>query len=119
MNKQIASRRTLFEVSEEFEKRDHYLGIPTQHYVHLGRVLGSVLAEADGDDNELIRILGNRDPKIQDKAYSSKLPMKSIRSRELALEATEVSITMLGQLSSPQANYFLRYFPGLIVPRKN
>ncbi|KAG7373671.1 centromere DNA-binding like protein [Nitzschia inconspicua] len=83
------------------------LGIPTQHYVHLGRVLGSVLAEADGDDNELIRILGNRDPKIQEKAYSSKLPMKSIRSRELALEATEVSITMLGQLSSPQANYFL------------
>ncbi|KAG7339880.1 hypothetical protein IV203_024930 [Nitzschia inconspicua] len=84
-----------------------HLGIPTQHYVHLGRVLGSVLAEADGDDNELIRILGNRDPKIQEKAYSSKLPMKSIRSRELALEATEVSLTMLGQLSSPQANYFL------------
>ncbi|KAG7372624.1 centromere DNA-binding like protein [Nitzschia inconspicua] len=37
--------------------------------------------EVDGDDNELIRILGNWDPKIQEKAYSSKLPMKIVRSR--------------------------------------
>ncbi|KAG7338733.1 centromere DNA-binding like protein [Nitzschia inconspicua] len=67
--------------SDAVKKICKQLGIPTQHYVHLGRVLGSVLAEADGDDNELIRILGNWDPKIQEKAYSSKLPMKIIRSR--------------------------------------
>ena len=57
------------------------LGIHSNHFVHIGRVLGSCASEIEEDDSEDLRRLGNWDPKIQEARYSTKLPMKIIRSR--------------------------------------
>jgi hypothetical protein len=57
------------------------LGIHSNHFVHIGRVLGSCASEIDEDDSEDLRRLGNWDPKMQEARYSTKLPMKIIRSR--------------------------------------
>ena len=60
----------------------HHLGLPTHHQLHFGRFMGPLEMELlDEADNENIRILGNWDPKQQEKAYSSKLPMKAMKSK--------------------------------------
>ena len=56
------------------------LGIPTRHYVHLGRVLGPALMEYYELDNALIKELGNWNPDVRQSRYSTKLPMKGIRA---------------------------------------
>jgi hypothetical protein len=56
------------------------LGIASSHYVHLGRVMGPVKLEFEELDQEDIRTLGNWNPSTQEKSYSSKLPMKAIRT---------------------------------------
>jgi hypothetical protein len=55
------------------------LGIATNHYLHLGRVMGAVELEQAEVESEAIRQLGNWDPKIQETRYSSKIPLKTIR----------------------------------------
>lgn len=55
------------------------LGLITNHYRHLGRVLGPGELELLENDGDGTRTLGNWDPKIQEKAYSIKLPMKTMR----------------------------------------
>ena len=56
------------------------LGIASNHWVHLGRTLGPKILEFLEIEAEEIRWLGNWDPKIQEKSYSLKLPMKAIRA---------------------------------------
>lgn len=56
------------------------VGITSKHYVHLGRVLGPVYLEYMESESEDIRILGNWDPKTQESRYSTKIPMKAIRT---------------------------------------
>ena len=56
------------------------LGIASNHWVHLGRTLGPKILEFLEIEAEEIRRLGNWDPKIQEKSYSLKLPMKAIRA---------------------------------------
>jgi hypothetical protein len=58
------------------------VGIATKHFVHIGRVLGNKESEMMEDDNDLRRVLGNWDPKQNEKAYSNKLPMKVIRHQK-------------------------------------
>jgi Centromere DNA-binding protein complex CBF3 subunit, domain 2 len=57
------------------------LGIPTSHYLHIGRVLGSYTSEVNEDNSQDIRCLGNWDPTTQEKFYSTRLPMKILRSK--------------------------------------
>lgn len=56
------------------------LSIASNHWVHLGRTLGPKILEFLQVEGEEIRRLGNWDPKIQEKSYSTKLPMKAIRA---------------------------------------
>lgn len=56
------------------------LSIASNHWVHLGRTLGPKILEFLEVEAEEIRRLGNWDPKIQEKSYSTKLPMKAIRA---------------------------------------
>jgi hypothetical protein len=56
------------------------LGIYAYHIVHLGRNLGAKLLEMLEEESEEIRKMGNWNPSIQDASYSTKLPMKPIRS---------------------------------------
>jgi hypothetical protein len=55
------------------------VGCITNHYRHLGRVLGPGELELLENDGDGTRTLGNWDPKMQEKAYSIKLPMKTMR----------------------------------------
>ncbi|KAG7357624.1 centromere DNA-binding like protein [Nitzschia inconspicua] len=57
------------------------LGITTRHFVHIGRVLGNKELKIMEDDDNLRRTLGNWDPKQNEKAYSNKLPLKTIRRK--------------------------------------
>jgi len=57
------------------------LNIPTNHFVHVGRVLGSYMSEVNEDPTEELRKLGNWDPTTQEKFYSTKLPTKILRSK--------------------------------------
>ena len=56
------------------------LNIASNHWVHLGRGLGSKILELTETDREEIRVLGNWDPKMQDTVYSGKMPMPAIRN---------------------------------------
>ena len=56
------------------------LGIKSSHWVHLGRVTGPKKLEMEEVSPEDIRILGNWDPKIQERSYSTKLPMRPMRA---------------------------------------
>ena len=56
------------------------LGMKSSHWVHLGRVTGPKKLELEEISPDEIRILGNWDPKIQEKSYSTKLPMRPMRA---------------------------------------
>lgn len=56
-----------------------HLGIPSNHWLHLGRQIGPKLLEFLEELNEDIRMLGNWDPKIQETNYSTKLPWRPMR----------------------------------------
>ena len=56
------------------------LGISTNHYCHLGRVLGPAIAEFHEIDPELICQLANWEVTVHEGRYSQKLPMKILRS---------------------------------------
>ena len=56
------------------------LGICSSHWVHLGRVTGPKKLEMEEINPEDIRVLGNWDLKIQEKSYSTKLPLKPMRA---------------------------------------
>lgn len=56
-----------------------HLLIPSNHWVHLGRVMGPKILEFLEAEAEEIRQLGNWDPKQQELCYSTKLPMRAIR----------------------------------------
>ena len=56
------------------------LGIKSNHWVHLGRITGPKKLEMEEISPEDIRILGNWDPKIQEKSYSTRLPMRPMRA---------------------------------------
>ena len=49
--------------------------------MHLGRVLGSCESNVIEDSNDDLQILGNWDPKQQEKSCSAKLPMGMIRRK--------------------------------------
>jgi hypothetical protein len=55
------------------------LWIFASHYGHWGRAAGPVQLELSELDNELIRILGNWDAKVQETRYSSKIPVKALQ----------------------------------------
>lgn len=55
------------------------LGLPTNKLLHLGRGLGPKILELLQIEQEDIRRLGNWDPRIQEKCYSTCLPMAAIR----------------------------------------
>ena len=52
----------------------------SSHTSHLGRILGPKKLELLELDSEEIRTLGNWDPKQQETAYSTKVPMKVLRA---------------------------------------
>lgn len=52
----------------------------SSHLVHIGRVMGSKILEFLEIEGEEIRRLGNWNPSIQEKYYSTKLPMIPIRA---------------------------------------
>ena len=54
--------------------------IPSNHWLHLGRTLGPKLLERSQISSDEIRQLGNWELKIQELCYSTKLPMRPIRS---------------------------------------
>jgi uncharacterized damage-inducible protein DinB len=56
-----------------------HLMIASKHWLHLGRSLGSKILEFLEELKEEIRTLGNWDPKIQEKSYSTKLPWRPMR----------------------------------------
>ena len=88
------------------------LGIPSAHFVHIGRVLGSCEAKINEDSSEDLRFLGNWDPKVQEQRYSTKVPMKIIRSRAGLSKANGLNYNPRSALSVPTA---LKYqvFPWL------
>ena len=55
------------------------LGIASNHYVHIGRVIGPKLLELLEVDSDDIRKLGNWNPSIQEQFYSTKLPLGPMR----------------------------------------
>ena len=55
--------------------------IPTAHYVHIGRVLGSFECELNEDPREEISNLGNWGLNVQETRYSTKIPLGIIRSK--------------------------------------
>jgi Centromere DNA-binding protein complex CBF3 subunit, domain 2 len=56
------------------------IGIESNHYAHIGRVMGPKYLEFQEMSQDEIRIMGNWDPKTQESTYSAKLPMKAIRT---------------------------------------
>jgi len=55
------------------------LGLPSHYQLHFGWVMGAIEMEVSEEAlKEDIQILGNWDPKQQEKAYSSKLPMRAM-----------------------------------------
>jgi hypothetical protein len=56
------------------------LGLKSNHWVHLGRTIGPKILELLDVEAEVIRQLGNWDPKTQEASYSTKLPMKAVRA---------------------------------------
>lgn len=56
------------------------LGIFTNHYLHIGRVLGPILAEFNEAPSGDIQCLGNWRPSMQQQRYSSKIPLGIIRT---------------------------------------
>lgn len=64
--------------TKEISKALKYFRLPTFHQMHFGRVGGSYALEVREGINEDTRILGNWDPKMQEKAYSTKLPLRAI-----------------------------------------
>ena len=58
-----------------------HLNIPSNHWLHIGRVLGALELERMEDPSSEIRLLGNWDPSTQEKAYSAKVPMGIIRKK--------------------------------------
>ena len=57
------------------------LEIPSDHYLHFGRVMGAIDLERLERESDEVRQLGNWDPKTQEVRYSTKLPMKAIRAK--------------------------------------
>ena len=55
------------------------LGIPSNHWVHLGRVVGPRILEMLEVESEDIRKLGNWDPTIQETCYSTHIPLAPMR----------------------------------------
>jgi hypothetical protein len=53
--------------------------IASNHYAHLGRVMGPAQLEFLEFDQRDIQTLGNWDPSMQESRYSTKLPMKVMR----------------------------------------
>jgi hypothetical protein len=56
------------------------LGIASSHWVHLGRVTGPKILEMLEHEADEIRTLGNWNPTMQEKCYSTKMPMRPIRA---------------------------------------
>ena len=55
------------------------LGVPSSHWVHLGRTMGPKILEMLETEAEDIRRLGNWDPTMQEARYSTKLPLPAMR----------------------------------------
>jgi hypothetical protein len=55
------------------------LNIVASHFGHWGRVAGPAALELAEVDTDLIRVLGNWDATIQEKSYSSKIPVAALR----------------------------------------
>ena len=79
------------------------LQIHSNHFVHIGRVMGSFESELDGDEHEDLRVLGNWDPKTQEKSYSTKLPMRILKSRAGFQEADGLHFNPRTTLEPPDS----------------
>lgn len=55
------------------------LDLATAHYGHWGRVSGAVKLEQEEVPPDLIKVMGNWEPSIQETRYSSKLPLMPLR----------------------------------------
>ena len=55
-----------------------HLGIISKHFVHFGRLAGSVKAELDELDGYIINDLANRSVDTRRDVYSAKLPIKAM-----------------------------------------
>ena len=66
-----------------------------------GRVLGSCEAEINEDSSKDLWFLGNWDPKVQEQRYSTKVPMKIIRSRAGLTKANGLNYNLRSALAVP------------------
>jgi hypothetical protein len=55
------------------------LDINSQHYVHIGRSIGPIIAEIAEVDGDSIANLGNWNVTVREDRYSAKLPMQIMR----------------------------------------
>lgn len=77
------------------------LDIPSNHYEHIGRVIGAQslqILEVEDDD---IRQLGNWQVTVRDLAYSTKLPLKAMRYAAGHIEGTNAFICPRSQVPPP------------------
>jgi hypothetical protein len=59
---------------------EHALGVSSKHTTHLSHVLGPKVLEMQEFSPEEICVLGNLDPKVQERStYLTKLPMKVVQ----------------------------------------
>jgi hypothetical protein len=65
--------------AEVIKKVCDSLQVPACHFTHIGRVTGPPVLELEEIQPEDIRILGNWDPTTQEKVYSAKIPLRSMR----------------------------------------
>jgi hypothetical protein len=54
-------------------------GLLVFHFVNFGRVVGPMILEMAEAESDEIKTLGNWDPSMQEKCYSTKMPMSAIR----------------------------------------
>ncbi|KAJ3233630.1 hypothetical protein HDU77_000549 [Chytriomyces hyalinus] len=55
------------------------LGVHSKHFVHFGRSVGTVKAEMEEMDGQMLKTLGNWNPDMQEDRYLSKLPLEAMR----------------------------------------
>ena len=76
-NKEVAVKDQNY--ARAMKKVCNQLNIPSQHWIHFGRTVGSIKAELEELDGYNINDLGNWSVDTRRDVYSAKLPMKAMR----------------------------------------
>lgn len=77
-------------------------GIPSNHYGHLGRVLGAANLQFQEIPDEEIRQLGNWQVTVRDQSYSTKLPLPAMRAMAGFIEADGMFFCPRSEVEPPE-----------------